>query len=430
MTTKPLKPRPPREAIDAFRAKGFQLAPSFSWKDRFEEDHAAAFTAAKALSADVLQTLHGAVEKALVEGKTFRSFAEELEPKLAAAGWWGQKEQTDPLTGERKLVQLGSPRRLRLIFDVNVRQAHASGQWARIQRNKRSRPYLMYSALLDERTRPEHRAWHGIVRPVDDRFWDTHTPMNGWRCRCTLRQLSQRDLDRRGLRVSQAPNMRTRRWRNDRTGQTSEVPEGIDPGFAYNPGRAAIDRNAARVFADKSATWAPPISAAATAASGRVLLNAQGAEFRDWLDDLGQRRRRPSGDLRVVGVLDGDTLRGLQARGISPRSGAITIKDDAVAHLSRDAKRSAIGRDQLRGLPEILAKPKAVLRDTRDGDLLYVVDGPDRATKVVVRLDMAQKGRAPGGRRGRFATNSVVTASKIPTANLREPHYDVVSGDL
>ena len=43
---------------------------------------------------------------------------------------------------------------------------------------------LRYVAVLDARTRPEHRAWHGLILPIDHPLWDTHYPPNGWGCRC------------------------------------------------------------------------------------------------------------------------------------------------------------------------------------------------------------------------------------------------------
>jgi hypothetical protein len=36
--------------------------------------------------------------------------------------------------------------------------------------------------------RDTHRQLDRIIRPVDDPFWDTHYPPNGWRCRCDVRQ--------------------------------------------------------------------------------------------------------------------------------------------------------------------------------------------------------------------------------------------------
>lgn len=103
------------------------------------------------------------------------------------------------------MAQLGSPRRLRIIYDTNLRMNHAAGEWAKIQRTKQFAPFLRYVAILDGRTRPLHRGWHGTILPVDHAFWKTHYPPNGWRCRCTVQQLSQMDLDDFGYQVSPDP---------------------------------------------------------------------------------------------------------------------------------------------------------------------------------------------------------------------------------
>lgn len=233
---------PPEEAIRWFREKGYR--PAFDWRDVWNEQHARAFTVAKATQLDVLADLREAVDKAIRSGGTLGEFRKELKPLLQAKGWWGEKEVDvlDPEgkpTGERKLVQLGSANRLRTIYETNLRQAQAAGRWERMERTKQARPYARYVALLDGNERPEHREWHGTVLPIDDPWWDTHAPPNGWGCRCKMQQLSQRDLERYGYSVNTSPPpspMRT--WRNDRTGETVRVPRGIDPGFAYNPGKA------------------------------------------------------------------------------------------------------------------------------------------------------------------------------------------------
>ena len=226
---------PPVEAVEHFRAKGYVVG--FDWRDVDAATHARAFTAAKAMRQDILEDLREAVDAAIAEGLTFRQFQERLEPVLRSKGWWGRQEMVDPLTGEKRLVQLGSPRRLRTIFDTNLRMSGAYGRWERTQRLKQAMPYLRYVSVLDARTRPEHAAWHGTVLPVDHPFWHTHYPPNGWHCRCTVVQLSERDLQRYGFEVSPDPALQTRSWFNARTGQTAQVPRGIDPGFQHNAGR-------------------------------------------------------------------------------------------------------------------------------------------------------------------------------------------------
>lgn len=241
MSRAELTPLPPRDAIAALRARGGRLDPSFSWLDVWQEEHARAFTVAKSAGYDILSDIYEALLQALEEGKTFRQFADELRPRLEAKGWWGHNEVVNPLTGERRAVRLGSMRRLQTIFETNMRVSYAAGHWARFERDKALRPFLRYVAILDEATRPLHRSMHNLVLPVDHPFWNQWAPPNGWGCRCTLQQLSQREIDRlisegEELRF-EPPEVGERPFVNWRTGEVSIVPDGIDPGWAYNPGK-------------------------------------------------------------------------------------------------------------------------------------------------------------------------------------------------
>ena len=230
-----IKALPPQEAIRFFESK--KLKVSFDWRDVWQQEHAHAFTVAKAARADILADIHEAVDDAIREGTTLHQFRKQLTPLLQKKGWWGKRTLVDPATGEKVVAQLGSPHRLRTIFDTNLRMSYAAGRWERVERLKKRMPYLRYSAVRDSRTRAAHAGWHGTILPVDDPFWETHAPPNGWHCRCKLIQLSDRQMKRREFKPSPAPEIKTRPWTNKRTGETIEVPEGIAPGFAYNVGR-------------------------------------------------------------------------------------------------------------------------------------------------------------------------------------------------
>lgn len=225
----------PEKAVEFFRGKG--LAASFAWQDMLHEEHDRAFTVAKMLDLDLLSDVMRYVDRAINEGWTRRRFVDELMPELITRGWWGRQEMQDPATGDTVEVQLGSARRLKTIYDTNLRTAYAAGHWEKIEINKRSAPYVMYSAVLDGRTRPAHAAWNGKVLRADDAWWKTHTPPNGWNCRCTVIQLSDRDLERMGKSgPDEAPAGGTREWQNPRTGEVLQVPLGVDPGWGYAPG--------------------------------------------------------------------------------------------------------------------------------------------------------------------------------------------------
>lgn len=226
---------PPEDAIAFLDAKGYRT--SVSWTDTWQDEHASAFTVAKVARIDLLREIHVSLLDAMVTGQSFDAWKADLQPRLAAAGWWGRVVDPD-LTGTEQPVMIG-PRRLRTIYDTNLRMARATALWGRIWAARDLLPYLRYSAVMDGRTRPLHRAWHNVVLPVEHPWWQTHFPPNGWNCRCTVVQLSERDLARRGLQVTPQPpeGPPSAFWRRG-ADRPEFVPRGIDPGFAYNPGIA------------------------------------------------------------------------------------------------------------------------------------------------------------------------------------------------
>lgn len=254
---------PPEEAIAWFRSKGYAI--SWNWQETLQEANSRAFTVAKVTDLDLLKTIRQALDQALAEGKTERWFIDTLTPVLQKAGWWGAFE-TDTADGGTRKVQLGSPRRLRLIYRQNLQSAYMAGRWQEQARLRESRPYLQYVAVLDSRTRPTHRALNGRVFRFDDPIWQTHYPPNGWGCRCRVRQLSEFALKRRGLKVESSDGLlstkRVFAGEDYETGEKTYVevtgvkmpgqgdPFFTDPGFSFNAGPATFQPDIDRYPAD------------------------------------------------------------------------------------------------------------------------------------------------------------------------------------
>ena len=72
-----------------------------------------------------------------------------------------------------------------------VAQAQSAAQWNDIEKDKNILPLLKYQTAFDERVRPLHEAWDGIVKPVDDPFWNDRLPPNSYNCRCIVIQLEE-----------------------------------------------------------------------------------------------------------------------------------------------------------------------------------------------------------------------------------------------
>ena len=206
----------PREAIAFLRAKG--LKPSRHWLSVWREEHASAFTVAQMTRQGLLRQTHRELQRVLRKGETFESFQQRLQPWLEAKGW--------APTGRGGDI----PKRLRRIYHTNLRTAHLAGQWDRIQRTKSLLPWLVYGLGPSEVHREQHAAWAGLCLRVDDPFWRTHMPPNGWGCKCWVRQVAEPPEGA----TTKAPLIETRPWTNPATGETVHVPRGIDPGWDYN----------------------------------------------------------------------------------------------------------------------------------------------------------------------------------------------------
>lgn len=305
--------RPPQEAIDFFRQKGYRIG--FDHRDVWQQEHQAAFTVAKAMQLELLQEIRAQVDSALANGTTLAEFQAALKPNLVKRGWWGKAMMPDPATGEVKEVQLGSPRRLKVIYDTNLRTAHSEGRWVRIQDAAATFPYLMYDHTPSKHERKEHAAWDGMVLRADDPWWQSHYPVKAWGCKCRVIQLSQRQMDRQGLTLGKAPGERYTAYTNKRTGETQRLPAGVAPEFNYPPGgrRASL----VNYMASRIERMAPDLRAAAVRA-----LNTDG--FVEWAG-------KAAGDW-PIGVLSDQHAAGLALKSNLVRLSAATVAKQAMQH--------------------------------------------------------------------------------------------------
>ncbi len=217
------------EQIDFFRQK--VNIPTKAWTDIYTAEHDHAFMVAGARG-EVLTDMRAAVERSIKEGSTLEEFRKEFDDIVARTGW--------AYNGGRNW-------RTRVIYETNLRQSYHAGREAQMSDPalRRARPYGLYRHGGSAEPRPDHLDWDGIVLPLDDNWWDTHTPQNGWGCTCKKFMLSERDVKRMGLKVrDKAPPIewegKTIRNRGPNP-LPVQVPKGIDPGFEYRPGASHIE---------------------------------------------------------------------------------------------------------------------------------------------------------------------------------------------
>ncbi len=369
-----LKPLPPKEAIAFFRQKGYQIG--FDYRDVWQAEHQSAFTVAKAMHLDILKDIRSEVDRALADGTTFADFRRNLKPTLQQKGWWGVKAMRDPVTGEVKDVQLGSTRRLRVIYDTNLRTAHGEGQWARIQQTKDSFPYLMYSGGHSAHPRHLHLSWSGMVLPVDDPFWQAHMPVKVWGCKCRVIQQTEGMLQRAGRQVGTAPVVPDYTYQNKRTGAIQQIPQGVDPAFHYPPGGRMGALNS--YLAEKVDGAAPDLAVAA------VQDLVRGAALRNFFNN-------PQG-VFPIGVIPAADAQRLGAGTQTVRLSAETLQKQGTIHPELTADEYALVQDAIDSGQLIQDGGNTLIYLWEDGGYVTVV----KATKSGKALFMTSLRRLSG----------------------------------
>lgn len=77
--------------------------------------------------------------------------------------------------------------RLKPEYDFAIASSQEAAFWADVWQD-RDLYNLEFVAVMDDRTRDSHAKLHGIVRPVDDKFWDSYSTPLDWGCRCRRRK--------------------------------------------------------------------------------------------------------------------------------------------------------------------------------------------------------------------------------------------------
>lgn len=331
--------------------KGKLPEASLAWDDLAGPVHSKVFTVAGATSADLARDIQKSLAEGLANGTTITQFRKDFDKAVQDYGW--------TYKGKRGW-------RTSVIFDANMRSAHMAGRWSQLQANKDRRPYLQYRTAGDAKVRPQHRAWNGLVFHIDDPFWQTHYPPNGWGCRCTVRAYGQADLAAKGLQLAEPYKVQMRNVVNRDGEITDRVPLGIDPGWDHNVGMSWIAPELA--LGAKLARLPPELRGLLVdktiSPAFQTVLNGRWTAFQTQVQAAGAA----TGDAQVIGYLDSAALNGLAD--IQPLRSSAIAASDTVALAKQPWPAT-----WLADLPANLRNYQAVLWDQIDQLLVIVPQG-------------------------------------------------------
>lgn len=218
---------PFQEAIDYLRQKTDM--PTKHWTAVMDEAHARSFMVAGAANKAIVGDFREAVDKAISKGTGLHEFRKDFDTIVKKHGW--------SHTGTANW-------RAKIIYQTNMSNAFAAGRYAQMTDPDvlKAFPYWQYQHMNCPHPRMQHLAWSGMVLRADDPFWATCYPPNGWNCHCVVLTVSERGLVRMGKSgPDKSPDLKWQTYVDRKTGVVTKYPYGVDPGFAYNPGKAWKD---------------------------------------------------------------------------------------------------------------------------------------------------------------------------------------------
>lgn len=360
------------EQVAALRLRLGNQLPTQAWDDLRHAQHDSAFVIAGAMKADLLADIAAAVDRAVIEHRSFDKFREEFMATVDKHNWRGWTGDT---------TEKGRAWRARVIYRTNMATSYAAGRMAQLVDGNFK--FWVYKHGNAVEPRLQHLAWDGIALPPDHPFWQTHAPPNGWGCTCRIRGANTAAGI---LRAKGDPNKALPDgWQSPdpKTG----APRGIDKGWDYAPGASVVNE----VIQRKLPGYPAPIGAALLAALPANTSRRLAVDFAKFVDETLAGPAR--GKVMVVGALKPEWVKALHESGVPPATAEIAVRDHAVWHSFRDAKAGRLDLSWYRDLPLHLANPEAVVLDKSDPDrpVLLLLYPSGAKAKLVVSVNYSIK---------------------------------------
>ena len=424
---------PPQDAIRYLEQK-FPKA-SWAYTDLLDNAHDRAFVVAKMMDVDLATTVQRSIIDAMQEGKGYKAWAKDIDKVLAKSGWYDGQINVDA-QGNAKKVVTGGQHRLETIYRTNVAAAYEAGRQQVIFNDRDDDPfgYVMYSAIMDNRTRPTHKALHGKVMEKSDPAWSSISPPNGYNCRCTIVELTQGQIDRYGYKVSKSEGKLST--------QVVELPNGkeaqrtlfeldngavfkTDVGFNHAPKILPM-----QTLFDKAILAEPKFASrvVSQALAQPRIKNQVNQEVKTWVQGVDAKYAK--GEFRHVGVIPSVFIEALaNKKNFELQTAVITLHDRiSLHHLAREHKTHS--QEWVENIIENLTGKYALYWDNKKNYPVFIFDVPNSKYRLVMRLNENIKGHNVFNEKQKFTGNVIRTITVDTIENIENgSHYALMTNN-
>lgn len=368
---------PPSDAISYLEKKGFKIG--WDWHETLDNAHSRAFTVAKVARMDLLQDIRQSLISAMQQGQTLEQWKASITPVLQDKGWWGKKTVINP-EGREQEVQLGSPRRLRTIYDTNMQSAFAAGRYKAMLAGAETRPFWEWRHITISNPRKQHVALNGRLFRFDDPFWNVAYPPSEWGCKCRVIARSAREVEGKEILSGE--------------GNESDIYERV--GVDRNTGADVVVKRTQYNIPTKDGklTFAPAAGFNGSPASSyllndvminratnlmgeaRGLIQSQKLMTNHNLTKVNEsfvnhalKLSKSQKQFSPIGVLQYDSIKFLTAAGQSFESKMIWLSDEVLVN----KKYTDVSVTELIALPDLIANVEQKLWDKQTQALFYVL---------------------------------------------------------
>ena len=422
---------PPQDAIRYLEQK-FPKA-SWAYTDLLDNAHDRAFVVAKMVDVDLATTVQRSIIDAMQEGKGYKAWAKDIDKVLAKSGWYDGQINVDA-QGNAKKVVTGGQHRLETIYRTNVAAAYEAGRQQVIFNDREDGPfgYVMYSAIMDNRTRPTHKALHGKVMEKSDPAWSSISPPNGYNCRCTIVELTQGQIDRYGYKVTKSDGKLST--------QVVELPNGkeaqrtlfeldngavfkTDVGFNHAPKILPMQTLFDKAILAEPKFASRVVSQALAQPSIKTQVNQ---EVKTWVQGVDAKYAK--GEFRHVGVIPSVFIEALASeKNFELQTAVITLHDRiSLHHLAREHKTHS--QEWVENIVENLTGKYALYWDNKKNYPVFIFDVPNSKYRLVMRLNENIKGHNVFNEKQKFTGNVIRTITVDTIENIENgSHYALMT---